>query len=162
MQIFKGMAFAVLLAAAGCAAPSHTTAETSQDAIVTPEPTPAPSDALAPPVEAGVRTVTVDQAGQTITVAVGERFAVALVGTPTAGYLWQMDATPAFLTATGDFSAPTTRAQSQPGFTGGRHWEVFNFTVNAAGDGALTLGQRRPWETDQPASQTFTVTIRAQ
>jgi hypothetical protein len=35
------------------------------------------------------------------------------------------------------------------------------FTANAPGEGELVFEQRRPWETSEPPSQTFQVTIRA-
>ena len=55
----------------------------------------------------------------------------------------------------------TTTAQSQPGFVGGSHWEVFTFQATTAGEGKLKLEQRRPWEKDEPATRTFSVTIQA-
>ena len=35
------------------------------------------------------------------------------------------------------------------------------FSATAAGTGELVIEQRRPWETDEPASDTFRVTIVA-
>lgn len=132
----------------------------------TPAPAPAPavkSDAVPAPTPTSVtQRLTAADNGRTITVPVGGRFAVELVGVPTAGYIWQVDTKPAFLSDAVETSGNTTRAQSQPGFAGGNHWEVFVFSANAAGQGTLKLGQRRPWEKNEPASQTFSVTIRAQ
>lgn len=129
-------------------------------------PAPAPavkSDAVPAPTPASVtQRLTAADNGRTITVPVGGRFAVELVGVPTAGYLWQVDAKPAFLSDAVESSGNTTRAQSQPGFAGGSHWEVFVFSATAAGEGTLKLGQRRPWEKNEPPSQTFSVTVRAQ
>lgn len=121
------------------------------------------SGAVAAPTPAAV-TQHIVQAdnGKTIAVPVGGRFAVELVGVPTAGYLWGVVSRPAFLSDAVESTGNTTTAQSQPGFAGGNHWEVFVFTANAAGSGKLKLEQRRPWEKDQPASQTFEVTIEAQ
>lgn len=117
---------------------------------------------LAPPTPAEVAThIRAEQNGQTVTVAVGQRFAVELVGVPTAGYVWAATQTPSFLSAAGETTGDTTQAQSQPGFAGGNHWEVLMFTATAAGSGELVLEQRRPWETGQPAAQTFRVTIVA-
>lgn len=105
--------------------------------------------------------VTEAQNGQTIMVAVDERFAVELVGVPTAGYQWEPTQMPAFLTRAGEVSGNTTQAQSEPGYTGGHHWEVLMFAATEAGEGELVLEQRRPWETDEPANASFRVTIVA-
>lgn len=103
-----------------------------------------------------------EQNGQRIEVGVNQRFAVELVGVPTAGYQWAPTQVPAFLTRAGEASGNTSEAQSQPGFTGGNHWEVLMFAATAAGEGELVLEQRRPWETTEPANDTFRVTIVAQ
>lgn len=100
--------------------------------------------------------------GQTIEVPIGQRFSVALVGVPTAGYLWAPTRVPDFIDRAGEASGNTTTAQGQPGFAGGSHWEVFVFAASAAGRGELVLEQRRPWETNEPAIDTFRVTIVAQ
>lgn len=99
--------------------------------------------------------------GQTIEVPVGQRFAVELVGVPTAGYLWAPAKTPLFIARAGEAGGNTTTAQSQPGFAGGNHWEVFVFTATAPGSGELVLEQRRPWETSEPPSDIFRVIIVA-
>jgi predicted secreted protein len=106
--------------------------------------------------------ITAAQNGQTVNVAVGQRFAIELVGVPTAGYVWAPSQVPAFLTRAGEASGNTTQAQSQPGFTGGNHWEVTMFSATAAGTGEIVMEQRRPWETNEPANATFRVTIVAQ
>ena len=107
-------------------------------------------------------SITAEQAGQTINVGVNQRFAVELVGVPTAGYIWTPAQIPAFVTRAGEATGNTTPAQSQPGFTGGNHWEVLMFVATAPGTGELVIEQRRPWESDEPASDTFRVTIVAQ
>lgn len=116
-------------------------------------PAPTPSDVA-------VR-ITAAQAGQTVEVGVNQRFAIELVGVPTAGYLWAPAQMPAFVTAAGEASGNTTQAQSQPGFVGGNHWEVSMFVANAPGTGEIVMEQRRPWETNEPASDVFRVTIVA-
>ena len=49
------------------------------------------------PDDVAVR-ITAAQNGQTVNVAVGQRFAIELVGVPTAGYVWTPTQAPAFLT----------------------------------------------------------------
>ncbi|MBC7770729.1 MAG: protease inhibitor I42 family protein [Phycisphaerales bacterium] len=105
--------------------------------------------------------ITVAQNGQTVEVAVNQRFAVELVGVPTAGYVWAPATLPAFIQRAGEASGDTVAAQSQPGYTGGNHWEVTMFVATAPGTGELVLEQRRPWESNEPASDTFRVTIVA-
>jgi predicted secreted protein len=118
--------------------------------------------AVPAPTPAGVtQRITVADDGRTIVVPVGGRFAVELVGVPTAGYLWGVTTKPAFLSDAVESGGNTTTAQSQPGFTGGNHWEVFTFQSTTVGEGKLKLEQRRPWEKDEPASRTFTVTIQS-
>lgn len=137
-----------------------------KETVVTPPPekAAAPSSGAVPaPTPAAVtQRLTAADDGKSITVPVGGRFAVELVGVPTAGYIWAVDSKPAFLSAPQEASGNTTTAQSQPGFVGGNHWEVFVFTADAAGEGVLKLGQRRPWEKDEPPTRTFSVTVRVQ
>jgi predicted secreted protein len=101
------------------------------------------------------------QNGRSVNVPLNQRFAVELIGVPTAGYQWAPTQMPPFLIRAGEAAGNTLAAQSQPGYTGGNHWEVFMFSATAAGTGELVFEQRRPWETDQPASDTFRVTITA-
>ncbi|MDX2274852.1 MAG: protease inhibitor I42 family protein [Hyphomonadaceae bacterium] len=146
----------LILAAALMAAACAPTA-TTQTPVPPPSngavPAPTPSDIALRLGEA--------QNGQTVEVAVGQRFAVELVGVPTAGYVWAPAQTPAFLRLAGEATGNTSQAQSQPGFAGGNHWEVLIFAAEAPGTGELVIEQRRPWETNEPANQTFRVTIVA-
>lgn len=125
--------------------------------------TPMASSSRLPAPTPGDVAVRIDASknGQSVEVAVNQRFAVELVGVPTAGYLWAPTQVPAFLTRAGEAGGDTTRAQSQPGFTGGNHWEVFMFAATAPGTGELVLEQRRPWESNEPPADTFRVTIVA-
>lgn len=124
-------------------------------------PMPASQNLPAPtPADVPVR-IDASKNGKTIEVAVGQRFAVELIGVPTAGYLWAPAQTPPFIARAGEAGGNTTTAQNQPGFTGGSHWEVFVFTATAPGSGELVLEQRRPWETSEPPSDSFRITIVA-
>lgn len=140
------------LALAGCA-PAQ---EAKQETPVANTSVPAPT-----PQDVAVR-ITAEQAGQTVSVGVNQRFAIELVGVPTAGYIWTPAQMPAFVQRAGETTGNTTPAQSQPGFTGGNHWEVTMFVATAPGTGEIVMEQRRPWETNEPASQSFRVTIHAQ
>lgn len=141
--------FAVALFAAACApAPSEEAASVNG-----PVAAPTPDDVI-------VR-ITAEQAGQTVEVGVNQRFAIELVGVPTAGYIWAPAQMPAFVQRASETSGSTTQAQSQPGFTGGNHWEVTMFVATAPGTGEIVMEQRRPWETTEPPSSSFRVTITA-
>ena len=112
------------------------------------------------PDEVTIR-ISFPMAGQVVQTPIGARFAVELIGVPTAGYVWAPAAVPEFIAPLGERGGPTTEAQRQPGFTGGSHWEVFVFETRAAGRGDLRFEQRRPWESGEPPAQTFAVTIEA-
>lgn len=140
------------------------TAMASSCAPTTAPPAPAPANngALPAPTPSDVAVrINEAQDGQSVAVAVGQRFAVELVGVPTAGYVWEVKQTPAFVTRAGEANGNTVAAQSEPGYVGGNHWEVLMFAATAAGSGELVLEQRRPWETNEPANKTFRVTIVA-
>ncbi len=145
---------AAALALAACT-PAQEAKNEPAEAPVANNAVPAPT-----PLDVAVR-INAAQAGQMVEVGVGQRFAVELVGVPTAGYVWAPAQIPAFLTRAGEASGNTTQAQSQPGFTGGSHWEVLMFSATGPGTGELVLEQRRPWETNEPPSSTFRVTIVA-
>lgn len=141
----------VLALAAACAPTETPKQEASGDEQTLPAPT---------PEDVAVR-ITAEQNGQTVEVGVNQRFAVELVGVPTAGYVWQPAQVPDFITRAGEAGGNTIAEQSQPGYAGGNHWEVLMFSATAAGTGELVIEQRRPWETTEPATQTFRVTITA-
>jgi inhibitor of cysteine peptidase len=144
-------ALVLVLALAACAPAETPKQEAAEEQQTLPAPT---------PEDVAVR-ITAEQNGQTVEVGVNQRFAVELVGVPTAGYVWQPAQVPDFITRAGEASGNTIAEQSQPGYAGGNHWEVLMFTATAAGTGELVIEQRRPWESTEPATQTFRVTITA-
>jgi len=149
--MIRAALFAGVLALAACAPAT----DKGEAPVAQNEAVPAPT-----PEDVAVR-ITAEQAGQRIQVDVNQRFAVELVGVPTAGYQWAVAQMPPFLTRAGEASGNTSEAQSQPGFTGGNHWEVLMFAATAPGEGELLLEQRRPWEANEPANDSFRVTIVA-
>jgi inhibitor of cysteine peptidase len=117
---------------------------------------------LAPPTPGDVAVhIGAAQDGQLVQVGVNQRFAVELVGVPTAGYQWAPVQMPAFIVRAGDATGPTIAAQNQPGYVGGNHWEVAMFAATGPGSGDIVMEQRRPWETNQPPAHVFRVTIVA-
>lgn len=155
--MIRRLVLALAFAAAACAPqPAH-------EETTTPPASTSNNGAVAAPTPSDVTVrINAAQNGQTVQVHVNQRFAVELVGVPTAGYQWAPAQIPAFLTRAGDATGPTIAAQSQPGYTGGNHWEVLMFAATGPGSGDLVLEQRRPWEHDTPPSNTFHVTIVAQ
>jgi predicted secreted protein len=150
--MIRSALFAAVLALAACTP--------GQDAK---EETPVASNSVAAPTPDDVTVhITAEQNGQMVNVTVNQRFAIELVGVPTAGYVWAPTQVPAFITRAGEATGNTTQAQSQPGFAGGNHWEVTMFSATEPGSGEIVMEQRRPWETEEPASQTFRVAIVAQ
>ncbi|HOZ28041.1 MAG TPA: protease inhibitor I42 family protein [Hyphomonadaceae bacterium] len=116
----------------------------------------------APTVAGVVRTLTATDAGASVDVKVGDKISVALVGVPTAGYVWGAASPPAFIKATDGPGGATSTAQFTPGFAGGSHWEVVVIEAIAAGEGEITLAQRRPWETTaEPDANTFKFKLKA-
>jgi len=98
--------------------------------------------------------------GGAVKAVAGTTISVALIGVPTAGYVWSVAEVPPFLEADGETGGPTSEAQLQPGFSGGSHWEVFFFRVTGEGEGTLKFEQRRPWEEEtDPPSDEFSVSI---
>lgn len=145
--------FAVFALIAAACAPQTTTAPAAPSANTAALPAPSPGDIAI--------HITDAQNGQTVEVPLNQRFAVELVGVPTAGYQWAPAQLPQFLSRAGEASGPTIAAQNQPGYAGGNHWEVTMFVATAAGSGELVMEQRRPWEANEPPARTFRVTIVA-
>jgi inhibitor of cysteine peptidase len=156
--MIRRFVLALALAAAACAP------QPSQETTATPSPSNTSANSgLRPPTPSDVTVhINAAQNGQSVHVGVNQRFAVELVGVPTAGYEWAPTQIPAFLTRAGDATGNTVAQQNQPGFVGGNHWEVLMFAATGPGSGELVLEQRRPWETNQPANQVFRVTIVAE
>lgn len=121
------------------------------------------STSLPAPKAADVRhTYTAEDQGKTITMNVGEKISVALVGVPTAGYVWAADKTPDFVKVSAGPGGPTVSDQKLPGFAGGNHWEVLVVEAIKPGSGELTLAMRRPWEDKAEAdARTFSVKLVA-
>lgn len=100
----------------------------------------------APAVAGAVRNLTEADANAAVEMKAGEKITVSLSGVPTAGYVWAADAPPAFVKVSEGPGGATSTSQFLPGFTGGNHWEVLVIEGVAAGEGEITLVQKRPWE----------------
>ncbi|MBA4337995.1 MAG: hypothetical protein C0421_04025 [Hyphomonas sp.] len=110
--------------------------------------------------EAGVVYAGYDKKGGEITLKVGNTLRIELQSIPTAGYVWILGETPAFMSPAGEGGRPTDPAhQELPGFTGGNHYLSFDFTANAPGTGKFKLHEGRPWESDEPPTDTYELTV---
>jgi predicted secreted protein len=110
----------------------------------------------APTVEGAVRNLSEADANAAVEMKVGEKMTVSLSGVPTAGYLWAVDAPPQFVKVSEGPGGATSTSQFLPGFAGGNHWEVLVIEGVAAGEGEITLVQKRPWEAkSSPDDQRF-------
>ena len=110
--------------------------------------------------QAGVVYAGYDKKGGDVTLKKGDTLRIELKSIPTAGYVWNLVETPAFMGPAGEGGRPTDPAnQNLPGFTGGNHYLSFDFTANAAGKGKFKLTEGRPWETDEPPTDTYELTV---
>jgi len=110
--------------------------------------------------EAGVVYAGYDKKGGEVALKVGETLRIELESIPTAGYVWILGETPAFMAPAGEGGRATDPAhQSLPGFTGGNHYLSFDFMAAAPGTGKFALTEGRPWESDEPPTDTFELTV---
>lgn len=161
-MIVSAAALALGFAASGCNQTTGAAVAEKQEPAKPPEQAKqANSDALPPPTLPNVvKDVREADAGKTISLKVGERFTISLVGVPTAGYVWTPETVPAFLVKKDEATGATIKQQNQPGYAGGNHWEVTAFEATAAGSGELELVQKRPWEKQpDPDNQHFRITV---
>lgn len=142
---------AIVISALAACAPAPEPATQAPVSRALPAPT---------PQDVSVR-IGANKSGQRVEVGVNQRFAIELVGVPTAGYLWAPTQMPAFVQRAGEANGPTTLEQTQPDFAGGNHWEVTMFIATQAGEGEIVMEQRRPWESNEAPVDVFRVTIVA-
>jgi inhibitor of cysteine peptidase len=96
--------------------------------------------------------VTKANAGDTVHVKTGDAVVVRLPENPTTGYRWQFDAVVG-LTVSGESYSP---GSSAPGAAGER---TLRLVAAAPGIYLFTAVMRRPWETDIPPQDMFSISI---
>ncbi len=101
--------------------------------------------------------------GQSITFVNTSRFGVELLTVPTAGYRYEVEAIPDFLTRLDQdaFRAENPEFQNQEGVTGGNHFQTLFFEVSGTGSGELKLTEKREWEAATPQDKEWAVTVNA-
>ncbi len=135
------------------------------DAYVPPEmPTAEQAAKAAADAQAGAQAGVVyagyDKKGGEVALKVGETLRIELESVPTAGYVWTVVKAPDFMAPAGEGGRPTDPAhQSLPGFTGGNHYLSFDFTAAKPGKGKFGLKESRPWESDEPPTDTYVLTV---
>jgi predicted secreted protein len=90
---------------------------------------------------------------QSIRVAVGETFALALAGNPTTGYLWEASVDDQYLGLVFQEFEQGSRGVG----AGGQ--EVFHFCALATGETEIDFTQRRPWGGEPRDTKHFCVVI---
>ena len=101
------------------------------------------------------RWLTEADAGRTIELRTGDRLSISLGGNPTTGYSWELAAVDKQVLT--PLSKPGYAASSQAVGAGGVF--AFEFEAVAAGQTALRLVYRRPWEKRRRPAQTFKVEV---
>lgn len=110
--------------------------------------------------QAGVVYAGIDKKGGAVTLKTGETLRIELQSIPTAGYVWTLLEAPDFMSLAGEGGRPTDPAnQNLPGFTGGNHYLSFDFVAKTAGTGKFKLAEGRPWESDEPPTDTYELTV---
>src|SRR5690606_27824316 len=114
----------------------------------------AAASAAAAPAAAGV-PVTESDNGGSVQVGAGGQLVVELPGNPATGYVWQV--------ANNDESTLLPRAYefNPTSDAAGGGVEKFTFHVMEPGAVNLVLANSRPWETDTPPAETFTLAVEA-
>ena len=100
--------------------------------------------------------IVIQQPSESISVGVGQRFAVELEANPTTGYTWQLSAPPGDQVHLVDSDFTPTGPQ-QPGSGG---MQRFTFEAVASGSTSLAFGYVRPWETGVAPAQTATYPVK--
>lgn len=110
--------------------------------------------------EAGVIYAGADKKGGTVAMKTGETLRIELESIPTAGYVWSISETPAFMKQVAEGGRPTNPAyQNLPGYVGGNHYISYDFQPVEAGTGTFKLKEGRPWETDEEPMDTYELTV---
>jgi inhibitor of cysteine peptidase len=102
-----------------------------------------------------VRWLTEADAGHTVELRAGDRLSISLGGNPTAGFSWELTAVDKKVLA--PLGKPDYQASSAAVGSGGMF--AFEFEAAAAGQTAVRLVYRRPWEKRRRPAQTFGVTV---
>ena len=105
--------------------------------------------------DADDRTLTAENAGQTIELNVGDKFSVELEGNPSTGYTWEVaEMDTALLIQVGE-----TEFETDNDLVGASGVLILRFESIGTGETPLHLVYHRPWEEDIPPEETFDVSL---
>ena len=108
------------------------------------------------PLPDGATAVSADQSGGSVDANVGGAIAVQLQRTASVGTNWSVASKPDFLGDPEQLTGPTV-VSSRP-VLGAPSWQVFVFSVGAAGSGELTLEKK---DRTGAVVETFSITVNA-
>lgn len=94
--------------------------------------------------------------GKVVAARIGDEVEVCLPEKPSGGYRWL----PADIA--GHVEPAEQDVSFSPGMVGATSTARFTFRIKSAGRGALKLRYGRPWESDDAALETWSVTIESE
>ncbi len=161
-------ALSLSLALLACTSPTHPTATTVAPTVAATVANPASpasrqvaapsSSPTAKPTAKLMSEITLSNAdqGKTLTLKPGQKIILRLAENPTTGYRWSLpNLTSQVLQLTSDrFEQPNTPAMG----TGGQR--ILTFQAHQVGQVNLTLKNRREWENEASAVESFQITIQ--
>ena len=113
--------------------------------------------ALSLPERAGASVVFIsqDDNGREFTLDRGDALEISLPATSGTGYTWQAEPVAgAFVKQVGEPTFALDRAM--PGASG---HQIFHFSIDASGTGALEIRYLRPWEKDSKPAKVFKIML---
>jgi inhibitor of cysteine peptidase len=155
----------LVLAALVCLAPVLAACAGDAPQPVPPTPasaSPSANASAASSAGAGAHTVKIGDAdaGKTVAAKVGDTVELTLEANPSTGYDWQVDKVDKTL---GQPKLSRPQGPAPEGRTGAPSTVTFSWTLagplDVAGDHAVELAYRRPWEKDEPPERTFKFTL---
>ena len=105
----------------------------------------------------GVTQLDAGDDGRAVTVPVSGRLSVSLDSNPTTGFGWSIATIDTSILENTDLEY--VQDPAPPGVTGVGGTETWEFTARAVGTSTLRLEYSRSWETEEPPSRTFQVTV---
>jgi inhibitor of cysteine peptidase len=107
------------------------------------------------PAFAGVIAITEADNGREFTLARGDTLEVSLPATSGTGYTWQAaPVVDALVQPVGD-----TKFKIDASMPGAPGHQIFRFSVEASGTGAIEMHYVRPWEKDTPPAKVFKIML---
>jgi inhibitor of cysteine peptidase len=102
-------------------------------------------------------TVTDQDNGKTIQLSEGATLMVKLPSNASTGYSWSVKGNPSLLKLIKSDYSEQKRPMQVAGAPG---VQTFQWQATETGDAKLQLEYRRPWEKNEPAAKTFSITLQ--